>query len=48
MITGETYYLETKINPETAMKTMAKLFKNLGVEAETQLIDNNGEITLVK
>jgi len=48
MITGETYYLETKISPETAMRTMAKLFKNLGVDAETQLIDNNGEITLVK
>ena len=48
IITGETYYIETKINPESGMKTIAKLLKNLGVETETQLIDNNGEITLVK
>lgn len=29
ILTGETYYLETKINPESGMKTIAKLFKSL-------------------
>ena len=41
-VTGETYYLETKINPYSAMKTIAKLLKNLGIAVETPLL-NNGE-----
>lgn len=41
IITGETYYIETKINPESGMKTIAKLFKKLGVEVETPLLENS-------
>ncbi len=40
IITGETYYIETKINPQSAMKTIAKLLYNLGVEVETPLLEN--------
>ncbi|WP_394187127.1 PD-(D/E)XK nuclease family protein [Metabacillus halosaccharovorans] len=43
ILTGETYYLETKINPQSAMKTIAKLLNNLGVEVHTPLLENNGD-----
>ncbi len=39
IITDKTYYLETKINPESGMKTIAKLLKNLGVSVETPLLE---------
>lgn len=39
--TGETYYLETKINPQSAMKTIAKLLNILDVAVETPLLDNS-------
>ncbi|MEH7335095.1 PD-(D/E)XK nuclease family protein [Neobacillus drentensis] len=39
IITGETYYIETKINPESCMKTISKLLKTLGVEVETPLLE---------
>ncbi|MEH7237779.1 PD-(D/E)XK nuclease family protein [Bacillus sp. JJ1562] len=44
--TGETYYLETKINPESGMKTIAKLLKKLDVEIETPLLANGEESLL--
>ncbi|MDF2791019.1 MAG: hypothetical protein K0S80_4121 [Neobacillus sp.] len=43
IITGETYYLETKINPHSGMKTIAKLLKNLGVAVKTPLLDSNAD-----
>jgi len=43
IITGETYYIETKINPQSAMKTIAKLFTNLGVSVNTPLLENDGD-----
>ncbi|WP_162927746.1 PD-(D/E)XK nuclease family protein [Bacillus sp. Y1] len=44
MITGETYFMETKINPHSGMLTIAKLLKNLGVEVETPLL-GNGQVS---
>ncbi|KOS64145.1 PD-(D/E)XK nuclease family protein [Lysinibacillus agricola] len=42
ILTGEIYSLEAKINSESAMLTIAKLLKKLGVEVETPLIESNG------
>lgn len=42
IISGETYYIETKVNPESTMKTIAKLFKELGVTVDTPLLENGG------
>jgi hypothetical protein len=44
IVTGETYYIETKINPLSAMKTLAKLLNNLGVEVETPLLKVDLEV----
>ncbi|WP_227938288.1 hypothetical protein [Alkalihalobacillus deserti] len=44
VLTGETYYIETKINPLSAMKTLVKLLNNLGVEVETPLLKVDLEI----
>ncbi len=41
IITGEIYYIEAKINPESAMLTIAKLLKKLGVGVETPLLVNS-------
>ncbi|MCA1318390.1 PD-(D/E)XK nuclease family protein [Bacillus tianshenii] len=38
--TGEIYYIETKINPMSAMKTIAKLLGNSGVSVETPLLED--------
>jgi hypothetical protein len=46
IITGETYYLETKINPHRGMLTIAKLLRNLGVGVETPLLDNGETVSL--
>lgn len=43
--TGETYFLETKINTESGMLTIAKLLKNLGVAVETPLLENGQAIS---
>jgi hypothetical protein len=43
ILSGETYYLETKINPKSAMMTIAKLLRNLGVEVETPLLENGAD-----
>lgn len=40
--TGEIYYIEAKINSKSAMQTIAKLLKKLGVGVETPLLENNG------
>ena len=39
--TGETYYIEAKIPPAFAMKTIAKMLKELGVVVETPLLEEN-------
>jgi hypothetical protein len=44
IITGETYFLETKINTEMGMLTIAKLLKNLGLAVETPLLENGGTV----
>ncbi|WP_318509242.1 hypothetical protein [Bacillus sp. T3] len=40
ILTGQTYYLETKINPHSGMKTIAKLLRKLGVTVETPLLND--------
>jgi hypothetical protein len=39
-ITGETYYLETKINPKSGLETLAKLLTRLGVEVSIPLLED--------
>jgi hypothetical protein len=41
-ITGETYYLETKINPKSGLETLAKLLARLGVEVSIPLLEDAG------
>ena len=38
-ITGETYYLETKINPKSGLETLKKIFERLGVEVYIPLLE---------
>ncbi|MDR7000234.1 DUF4145 domain-containing protein [Neobacillus niacini] len=38
MITGEIYYLETKINPKSGLETLGKLLTRLGVEVSIPLL----------
>jgi hypothetical protein len=38
-LTGETYYLETKINPKSGLETLAKILTVLGVEVNIPLLD---------
>lgn len=38
-VTGQIYYLETKINPQSGMKTIAKLLRKLDVAVETPLLN---------
>ncbi|MDF2855368.1 MAG: transposase [Neobacillus sp.] len=40
IITDETYYLETKINPKSGLETLAKLLKRLGVDVRIPLLDD--------
>lgn len=42
ILTGEVYYIEAKINSKSAMQTIAKLLKKLGVEVETPLLESSG------
>ncbi|MGE7688592.1 PD-(D/E)XK nuclease family protein [Lysinibacillus sp. NPDC097214] len=42
ILTGEIYYIEAKINSKSAMLTIAKLLKKLGVEVETPLLESSG------
>ncbi|MDP4162877.1 MAG: DUF4145 domain-containing protein [Bacillota bacterium] len=37
-ITGEVYYLETKINPKSGLETLEKILKRLGVEVDIPLL----------
>ncbi|WP_243449945.1 DUF4145 domain-containing protein [Neobacillus terrae] len=37
-LTGEIYYLETKINPKSGLETLEKIFKKLGVEVDIPLL----------
>lgn len=37
-VTGEVYYLETKINPKSALETLGKLLTRLGVEVDIPLL----------
>jgi hypothetical protein len=39
-VTGETYYLETKINPKSGLETLAKLLIQLGVEVRIPLLED--------
>lgn len=39
LITGETYYLETKINPKSGLETLGKLLTQLGVEVKIPLLE---------
>ena len=39
-LSGETYYIEAKINSKAAMQTIAKVLKKLGTEVETPLLDS--------
>jgi hypothetical protein len=41
ILTGDTYYLETKIELRSGMKTIAKLLRNLGVAVEVPLLENS-------
>lgn len=41
ILTGETYYIEAKINSRSCMVTIAKLLKKLGVAVETPLLENS-------
>lgn len=43
IITGGTYYIETKINPQSAMKTIVKLLNALGVEGQAPLLGQGEE-----
>ncbi|WP_226669698.1 PD-(D/E)XK nuclease family protein [Metabacillus litoralis] len=43
IITGETYYIETKINPQSAMKTIVKLLNALGVVGQAPLLEQGEE-----
>jgi len=38
VLTGEVYYLETKINPRSGLETLGKLLKKLGVEVDIPLL----------
>ncbi|WP_257391827.1 DUF4145 domain-containing protein [Mesobacillus jeotgali] len=38
-LTGEVYYLETKINPKSGLETLGKILTRLGVEIEIPLLD---------
>jgi hypothetical protein len=40
-ITGDTYYLETKINPRSGLETLGKILKRLGVKVEIPLLKEN-------
>ncbi len=42
ILTGEVYYIEAKINSKSAMQTITKLLKKLGVEVETPLLESSG------
>ncbi|MCM3618452.1 hypothetical protein M3936_12755 [Sutcliffiella horikoshii] len=42
--TLETYYIETKINPKSAMMTIAKMLRELGVGVETPLLEIGEEV----
>jgi hypothetical protein len=46
ILTGETYYLETKIKPVDGMLTIAKLLRNLDVGVETPLLENGETVTV--
>ena len=37
-VTGEVYYLETKINPKSALETLGKLLTRLGVQVDIPLL----------
>jgi hypothetical protein len=39
-VTGETYYLETKINPKSGLETLAKLLTRVGVEVSIPLLED--------
>ncbi|WP_240035174.1 DUF4145 domain-containing protein [Neobacillus notoginsengisoli] len=38
VLSGEVYYLETKINPRSGLETLGKLLKRLGVEVDIPLL----------
>jgi hypothetical protein len=40
IITDETYFLETKINPKSGLETLAKLLSRLGVQVRIPLLEN--------
>lgn len=44
ILTGEIYYIEAKINSKSAMLTIAKLLKKLGVGVETPLLESSGMV----
>lgn len=41
ILTGEIYYIEAKIDSKSAMLTIAKLLKKLGVDVETPLLESS-------
>ncbi|MEK4566921.1 PD-(D/E)XK nuclease family protein [Alkalihalobacillus sp. FSL R5-0424] len=45
ILTGETYFIEAKINSKSAMQTIAKMLNKLGVKAETPLLNSENLIT---
>jgi hypothetical protein len=42
-ITGETYYLETKINPKSGLETLGKVLTRLGVEVKIPLLEETDQ-----
>jgi hypothetical protein len=40
-ITGDIYYLETKINPRSGLETLVKILRRLGVKVEIPLLKEN-------
>jgi hypothetical protein len=42
-LTGETYYLETKINPRSGLETLRKIFGMLGVQVSIPLLEEVSE-----